>query len=222
MKVLVVGASGEIGRQVALSFPVDTVTGTWHSQVPPDLAAIHMVQCDLTSTLGVSLLVDRTRPDILINCAGIQANARVQNLDPDDWDRVVAINLTAPFFLTKFALPDMIEAGWGRIIHLSSMASHLPLIGASAYTATKAGLEGFVRTAAADVATKGVTINCVAPGALDVGMGAGLSEKARDAFLARIPSRRFGTAQDVVRAIHFLIDSPYVTGQSIRVDGGMW
>lgn len=222
MKVLVVGASGEIGCRVARSFPFDKVVGTWRSGIPDDLTGITMHQLDLTDGAEIARLLGRTQPDVLVNCAGTQANGRVQNLTPTDWFEVIAVNLTAPFLLTKYALPHMIEHRYGRIIHLSSMAGRLPLLGASAYTASKAGLEGFVRSAAADVATKGVTINCVAPGALDVGMGAGLDPMAREMFLARTPRRQFGTADDVVRAVQFLIDSPHVTGQSIPVDGGMW
>ena len=223
-RVLVIGASGQIGQAVTADLVADfDVVAHWHkTELKMPLGLADTVQFDLTNHLAVQQAVISLKSDILVNCAGIQINARAMNIDPSDWNRIVAVNLTAPFLLTKHALPAMIRQNYGRIIHVSSMAGHLPLLGASAYTATKAGLEVFVRSAAADVAKRGVTINCVAPGILNVGLGADLKGKGREAFLSRIPGGEPGRTADVAKTVRFLIDSPYVTGQSVRVDGGMW
>ena len=224
MRVLVVGASGAIGAEIAQELMADG-----HLVIPHcrrgrrSFTSLQWYQTDLHIEKYIQDMVQSQEPEILVNCAGVSYNARVQKLKIEDWEDTMDINLRAPFLLTKHALPAMVKAGYGRIIHLSSMASHLPLYGASAYAASKGGLEAFVRTVAVEIgAAKNVTINCVAPGPLDVGMGAELEGRNLESFLNRIPSKKLGSVTDVVSAVRYLIDAPYVTGQSIHVDGGMW
>jgi 3-oxoacyl-[acyl-carrier protein] reductase len=141
----------------------------------------------------------------------------------DDWDRVLAVNLKGVFLCTKAVLKYMLKARWGRIINMSSIVGFTGNAGQSNYAASKAGIIGFTRSVAREVASRGITVNAVAPGFIETDMTARLSEKQRQDITSRIPLGFLGTPEDVASIAAFLAgeDSRYITGQVISVDGGL-
>jgi 3-oxoacyl-[acyl-carrier protein] reductase len=161
--------------------------------------------------------------DILINNAGISKDALLIRTSEEDWDRMMAVNLKGAFNLTKNAAKVMVRQKAGRIVNLTSVIGLMGNAGQAAYASSKAGLVGLTKTAAKELAARGITVNAVAPGYIQTAMTENLSQKAKDAFLNLIPLRRAGTAEDVADVVTFLVSDQagYITGQVIRVDGGL-
>jgi len=161
---------------------------------------------------------------ILVNNAGIVRDITLKKMDKALWDEVLAVNLTGAFHCTKAALNFMREAGWGRIISLSSVIGQTGNIGQANYAASKAGLMGFTKSVAREVALRGITANAVAPGFIETDMLRTVPEDIRKAITARIPAGRFGQPQDVANVVAFLAsdDAAYITGQVFHVNGGFW
>ena len=155
----------------------------------------------------------------LVNNAGVTADGLAIQLEDEDWDRVINTNLTAAFRLTRSAMRPMIKARYGRIINVASVVGPRANAGQANYAAAKAGLIGFTKTVAAEVARRGVTVNAVAPGFIETDM----TKDVPDAVLQAIPARRVGAPEDVAAAVRFLAseDAGYVTGTTLFVDGGM-
>ena len=164
------------------------------------------------------------RIDVLVNNAGIVRDRLALRMTPADWDAVVATNLTAAFACARAVLRPMIRQRGGRIINVGSVVGRMGNAGQANYAASKAGLEGFSRSLAREVASRGVTVNVVAPGMIDTDMTAGLDESAQAALLAQIPMGRLGTTDDVAGAVCFLAsdEAAYVTGHVLAVNGGMY
>ena len=164
------------------------------------------------------------RVDVLVNNAGIVRDQLALRMSAADWDAVVATNLTAAFNCARAVLRPMIRQRGGRIINVGSVVGRMGNPGQANYAASKAGLEGFSRALAREVASRGITVNVVAPGMIDTDMTAGLNESARAALLAQIPLGRLGTTRDVAGAICFLAsdEAAYVTGHVLAVNGGMY
>jgi 3-oxoacyl-[acyl-carrier protein] reductase len=144
-------------------------------------------------------------------------------MDEDDYDKLMAVNLRAAFMAAKVVLRSMIRNKFGRIISLSSVAGVMGQAGSANYAASKAGLIGMTKSIVREVAKKGITANCIAPGFIMTDMTEGLPEPVKEAAKQAIPARKFGTADDVAKAVAFLAsdDAAYITGQVIAVDGGM-
>lgn len=161
--------------------------------------------------------------DILVANAGGAADALLLRMRDEDWERVLDLNLSAPFHLVRSALRGMMKRRHGRIILLSSVTAALGNPGQANYCAAKAGLEGFARAAAREAAARGVTVNAVAPGFVETDMTAALPEQAREMMMKNIPMGRAGTPDEIAAVICFLAsdDASYVTGQTIHVNGGM-
>jgi len=159
--------------------------------------------------------------DILVNNAGVTAGRSVGKTTLSDWRNVVDVNLTGTFRITQIALPAMIARGWGRIVNIVSVVGLDGRLGPASYAASKAGLVGFTKATAIELAHKGITVNAVAPGFIDrTGMLSEVSQENREKVLSQIPMRRFGQPQDVARAVMYLIESNYVTGTVLNVSGG--
>jgi NAD(P)-dependent dehydrogenase (short-subunit alcohol dehydrogenase family) len=159
--------------------------------------------------------------DILVNCAGVTAGRSVKNMTDADWQHVLDVNLTGAMKSTRSVLPGMLESGYGRIINITSVVGIDGRLGPSSYAASKAGLIGFTKACALEVAAKGVTVNAVAPGFIaGTGMLDGVPEKLRESVLSQIPMQRFGSVADVARAVEFLVHSDYITGTVLNVSGG--
>lgn len=164
------------------------------------------------------------RVDVLVNNAGIVRDQLALRMSAADWDAVVATNLTAAFNCARAVLRPMIRQRGGRIINVGSVVGRMGNPGQANYAASKAGLEGFSRALAREVASRGITVNVVAPGMIDTDMTAKLSEPAQAAMRAQIPMGRLGTTEDVAGAIGFLAsdEAAYVTGHVLAVNGGMY
>lgn len=162
--------------------------------------------------------------DILVNNAGITKDTLLLRMKRADWDDVIATNLTGTFLLTQALLSGMVRARWGRIVNISSVVGEAGQAGQANYAASKAGLIGFTKSLAREVASRGITANAVAPGYIETAMTAVLDEKQRDAMLAHIPLGRAGTDQDVANAVRYLAseEAAYVTGHVLDVNGGMY
>lgn len=160
--------------------------------------------------------------DVLINNAGVTLDKTVRRMSIDDWHAVLRVNLSGSFYMTKAVLDPMVERGFGRIINISSIVGQNGAMGQANYAASKSGLFGFSKSLALEVATKGVTVNCVAPGAIDTEMLAAVPKPVLEEMLRKIPVKRLGSGKDIARAVLFLADDDagYITGQVISVNGG--
>lgn len=160
---------------------------------------------------------------ILVNNAGITRDRLMMQMDDDDFDKVIGVNLRAAFIATRIVIRSMIRNKFGRIISLSSVAGVMGQAGSTNYAASKAGLIGMTKSIVREVAKKGITANCIAPGFIMTEMTDVLPDVVKDAAKQAIPARKFGTVEDVAKAIAFLAsdDTGYITGQVIAVDGGM-
>lgn len=161
--------------------------------------------------------------DILVNNAGISINHVTWDFPKEDWEKVIGVNLNGVFFCMKAVLPYMREKRYGRIINMSSVVGITGARGTAAYTATKAAVIGLSKTVAREVATRGITVNCVAPGYIDAGIIADVSQEyLQGQVIPTIPMGKLGEASDIARAVVYLAsdDAKYITGEVLRVDGG--
>jgi len=168
------------------------------------------------------VLEQHGRLDILVNNAGITVDKTVRRMTPEDWDRVVQVNLSGAFYLTRAILQHMLDRGSGRIINISSIIGESGNIGQANYAAAKAGLFGLTMSLAQETARKGITVNSVAPGYISTEMVAAVPKEALDKVVAKIPVGRLGEADEVARVVEFLADpdSTFITGQIYSVNGG--
>ena len=233
---LVTGASGGIGGAIARALhrqgATVAVSGTKREALDglaADLAGrTHVLPCNLADKAEVEKLVPAAeaamgRLDILVNNAGITRDGLFMRLKDDDWDEVIAVDLTAGFRLARAAVRGMMRRRDGRIIGITSVVGVTGNAGQGNYAAAKAGMIGMTKSLAQEVASRGVTVNCIAPGLIETAMTSGLGDKQREAILGRVPLGRLGSAADVAAAAVFLAspEGAYVTGQTIHVNGGM-
>jgi 3-oxoacyl-[acyl-carrier protein] reductase len=162
--------------------------------------------------------------DHLINNAGITRDSLLLRMKEEDWDLVINVNLKGAFNFTRAVLKHMFSARYGRIVNLASVVGLMGNFGQTNYAASKAGLIGFSKSLAREVAARGITVNCVAPGYISTPMTENLPEEVKKAFLDIIPMKRFGLPEEVARVVKFLCseDAAYITGQVISVNGGMY
>ena len=237
---LVTGGSGAIGGAIArrLAAAGDRVAVHYHgSQAKADavVAAIaeqggeaFAVRADVTSAAEVDAMVAAIaerwgRLDVLVNNAGITRDTLLMRMDEADWDAVIATNLKSAYLCAKAVTRGMIRQRYGRILNISSVVGIMGNPGQANYAAAKAGLLGFTRSLAKELATRGITVNALAPGFIDAGMTEGLSAELREQALGYVPLGKFGSVEDVAEAAWFLCSDAagYITGQVLQVDGGM-
>ena len=217
---LVTGAAQGIGRAIALEL---TKAGATLALADINEAKLAQVVAEIEA--GAKAVLDRFgKVEIIVNNAGITRDALMMMMKRSDWDLVIAINLTGPFLLTQALLRQMIKNRWGRIINMASVVGRAGQAGQVNYAASKAGLIGLTKSLAREVASRGITVNAVAPGYIETPMTAVLDEKVTAAMLATIPLARRGTDLDVAQAVAFLASesASYITGHVLDVNGGMF
>lgn len=162
-------------------------------------------------------------PTILINNAGITRDNLMLRMSQEEWDQVIATNLTSIFRLSRYCIRDMVKARWGRIVNISSVVAYMGNPGQANYTAAKAGVVAFSKSLALEVASRNITVNCVAPGFIETDMTKKLTSEQRERVLSAVPMKRIGSPDDVASAVEFLIGehASYITGTTIHVNGGM-
>jgi 3-oxoacyl-[acyl-carrier protein] reductase len=233
---LVTGATGALGEAIVRALhgqgATVAISGT-RRDVLDTLAAslverVHVLPCDLGEKDQAEALVPDSEKvmgqlDILVANAGVNRDNLFVQLRDEDWDKVIAVNLTATFRLTRAAVARMLRRRWGRIIGISSVVGFSGNPGQGNYTASKAGMVGMMKSVGAEYAKRNVTANCIAPGMIASAMTDRLNEKQREAILSRIPMGKLGTPEQIAAAAVFLAsqEAAYITGQTIHVNGGM-
>jgi 3-oxoacyl-[acyl-carrier protein] reductase len=232
---LVTGASGGIGEAIARQLHAQGATLVLAGRRSEALAALaealgeraRVEVAELSDPQAAEQLIAAADngggPDVLINNAGLTRDNLAVRMKDEDWQTVLEVNLTAVFRLTRAALRGMMRRRWGRIVNVTSIVALTGNPGQVNYAAAKAGMIGMTKSLAAEVATRGITVNCVAPGFIETPMTAALSEDQRRRLLERVPVGRLGTPDDVAAAIGYLAsqEAAYVTGQTLHVNGGM-
>ncbi len=233
---LITGATGPIGGGIARALHAQgatvAVSGT-RREVLERLAAdigsrVHVLPCNLADSAETDTLVSRAEAamgqlDVLVANAGITKDNLFVQLRDEEWEQVLAVNLSATFRLARAAVRGMMRRRFGRLIAITSVVGVTGNPGQANYVAAKAGVTGMIKAIAQEYAKRGVTANCVAPGFVLTPMTEKLTEKQREAILAKIPANRPGTVEEVAAAVVFLAASEagYVTGQTLHVNGGM-
>ena len=235
---LVTGATGGIGGAIARALHTRGATVAISGRQLEKLEAlaselkerVHVVPCDLAHKAQVATLIDDAtkklgRLDILVNNAGLTKDNLFMVMKDEQWDDVIAVNLTSTFMLMRAATRAMMrgKTGYGRIINISSVSGIIGNPGQANYAASKAGMIGMTKSLAREVASRGITANCIAPGFISTPMTEALSEKQTAAIKEAIPSQKFGTPDDIASAAVYLasVEAGYVTGQTLHVNGGM-
>jgi 3-oxoacyl-[acyl-carrier protein] reductase len=233
---LVTGASGGIGEAIAAAMHAQGATvalsGTRREKLD-ELAAklgsrVHVLPCDLRDRAQVAALVQQAEAamgqvDILVNNAGVTKDNLFMRMKDEEWDDVLAINLTSAFILCRAALRNMMRRRSGRIVNIASISGVFGNPGQGNYSASKAGLIGMTKSLAREVASRGITANCIAPGFIETPMTHGLNEKQTEAIAASIPAGTFGKPGDIAAAAVFLAseEARYITGETLHINGGM-
>jgi 3-oxoacyl-[acyl-carrier protein] reductase len=233
---LVTGASGGIGSAIAHALhgqgATVAISGTRREALDALAAELgsraHVLPCNLADKDEVETLVPRCEAamgqlDILVNNAGITRDNIFVRLKDEEWDQVIAVDLTAGFRLTRAAVRGMMRRRYGRIISITSVVGLIGNPGQGNYAAAKAAMTGMSKSLAHEVASRNVTVNCVAPGIIETAMTGSLNDKQRESILVKVPAGRLGHAAEVAAAVAFLASqaASYVTGHTLHVNGGM-
>ncbi|VVH61809.1 hypothetical protein BSPWISOX_1821 [uncultured Gammaproteobacteria bacterium] len=226
--IILTGASGGIGQAILPSLAeLDDVIAISYSKTMNvnKLNRVESYQLDLTSENEVNEFVsvnkDKLSNIVLVHAAALSLDNLVVKFDTKDWEQVINLNLNGNFFLTRALLTTMMEDGWGRIIHISSIAGVKGTIGTIAYSTTKTGLLGMSKVLANEYARFGITSNVLILGYFNTGLIETLNEKAHQELIESIPSKKLGDPSNIVNAIDFLTKSEYVNGSTINIDGGI-
>ena len=235
-KILITGATGGIGgaivkKLISLNAKV-CCTGTNIKKLEnlkKDHPTSLIKQFDISNHSNIEKFIDETENDlggidILINNAGINKDTLSLRMSEQEWKKVIDINLTSTFLLSKYAIKKMLKNKFGRVINITSIVGHTGNLGQSNYSASKAGIVGMSKSLSIEYAKKNITINCVSPGFIVSDMTNNIPEKIRLMLIAKIPMGRLGSGEDVSNCVAFLSseEASYVTGETIHVNGGMY
>jgi len=235
-KALVTGASGGIGKEIAKVLNSHGAEVCLSGRNVDELEILksslkgenHLVKADLLNSKDIPMLIEETEEkmgqiDILVNNAGITKDNIFLRMNDKEWDDVMALNLTSVFKISKLAVKGMIKRRYGRIINITSVVAFTGSPGQANYSASKAGVIGMSKSLSQEVASRQITVNCIAPGYIETNMTKDLDEKRKNLILDAIPSKRLGLPSDLSSAVIFLAseESGYLTGQTIHVNGGL-
>ena len=235
-KALVTGSSGGLGEAIARTLHAQGATVGLHGTRVEKLEALaaelgdrvklfpaDLADRDAVKALGQKAEADLEGVDILVNNAGITRDGLFVRMSDDDWDAVLEVNLTSVFRLTRELTHPMMRRRYGRIVNITSVVGVTGNPGQANYCASKAGMIGFTKSLAQEIASRNVTVNCVAPGFIESAMTEKLNDKQKDAIMGTIPMKRMGAGAEVAAAVAYLAseEAAYVTGQTMHVNGGM-
>lgn len=233
---LVTGATGGLGAAMARTLHAagaDVAISGTRAEKLEELAAelkerVHVVPCNLADRAAVAKLAGEAEAklghlDIVVNNAGITRDNLFMRMKDEEWDAVIAVNLTSTFAICRSAIPNMLRRRWGRIINITSVSGIVGNPGQGNYAAAKAGLIGMTKSLAREVAARNITANCIAPGFITTPMTEVLNDKITEEAKKHIPQGRFGTPQDIAAGVLYLAsdEAAYVTGQTLHINGGM-
>ena len=233
---LITGATGGIGEAIATTLHAQgatiAISGTRQEKLEEVAAKlgdrVHVTPCNLSDRDAVGNLVGQAEDamgqvDILVNNAGITRDNLFMRMKDEEWDDVIAVNLTASFILMRSCLRTMMRNRFGRIVNIASISGFIGNPGQPNYSASKAGMVGMSKSLAREVAPRGITVNCIAPGFIETPMTGELNDKQVEAIAAAIPSGTFGQPEDIASAVLYLSsdEAKYMTGQTLHINGGM-
>jgi 3-oxoacyl-[acyl-carrier protein] reductase len=235
-KAIVTGATGGLGAEIARALHAQgaslVISGTKVDKLEA-LAKelgdrVHVIPCDLSSADSTLKLIPEAEAklgglDILINNAGVTQDGLMLRMSDEQWSKVIEVNLTAIFRLSREAIKGMVKRRGGRIINITSIVGVTGNPGQANYAASKAGLIGFSKSLASEIASRGITVNCIAPGFISSAMTDALNEKQKENILKAIPQGDIGLPQDIAAGVVYLAsdEAKYVTGQTLHINGGM-
>ena len=232
--VLITGASGGIGMRLAKAVISKgyrvVLHGNQHMEAISDLGVlfpeqITAVAADISTETGISQLTQAAGDcDVVLHCAGIPSAGISWKISAEEFRKVNAINYEAPFFISQQLIPAMRSKGWGRIVFFSSIVAQTGIPGTAAYSASKSALFGLTRTMASELASNGITVNCIAPGYMDEGMIREIPEAMREQIIARTPIAKLSDTEGIIKMVELLLseESNSITGQVLSVNGGLW
>ncbi|MFZ1322349.1 MAG: 3-oxoacyl-[acyl-carrier-protein] reductase [Ignavibacteria bacterium] len=231
--ILITGGSRGIGKTIAESFTDEgaTVIVTYRNSIDEayfDSKGIKHFKCDVSDMKSVqemvdSIIKDHEKIDVLINNAGITKDGLLMRMSEEDWDAVIDTNLKGVFNMTKAVTRNMMSKRYGRVINITSVVGITGNAGQANYVASKAGVIGFTKSIAKELASRNITVNAVAPGFIETEMTDKLSDEVKQTYMNMIPLKKFGKGEDIAKAVKFLAgsDADYITGQTLCVDGGI-
>tara|TARA_A100001011_G_scaffold395710_1_gene491531 strand:- start:872 stop:1606 length:735 start_codon:yes stop_codon:yes gene_type:complete len=235
-KILITGATGGIGGELIKKFISlgGTVLGTGTKSDKLELLKknypnLKVKKFNLSEHSAIEQFVNSSVAelgglDILINNAGVNVDNLSLRMKDDEWKRVIDINLTSTFLLSKYGIKNMLKNKFGRVVNITSIVGHTGNLGQANYSASKAGIIGMSKSLAIEYAKKNITVNCVSPGFITSEMTMNIAEKVKSLLISRIPMAKLGTGEDVSNCVAFLSSeaASYVTGETIHVNGGMY
>ena len=235
-KIIITGATGGIGNELVKKFVSlkgeVLATGTNQEKLEKlkkDFPSIETIKFDISKHSEIESFIEQASSklnglDILVNNAGITLDNLSLRMKSDEWQKVIEINLTSTFFVSKYALKKMLKNKFGRIVNISSIVGHTGNIGQANYTASKAGMIAMSKSLAIEYARKNITINCVSPGFIQTNMTDQINDEIKKSLMSRIPMNKLGNGEDVSNTVAFLASdaASYITGETIHVNGGMY